>query len=383
MKQYVAVLGHQPHISLAELESRYPEANIVPLGKVGLLDVEPDIQLLGGTPKVAEVVELIQEKDKLFPAIEKLIRKQASDSKINLGLSFYVEKDEYEIFKEKASELTKSLKSDGVKLRFIPNRTPALNSAQVWHNKLLLGNNVELLIISDKSKFIIAKTKAVQNIRGYTIRDRSKPARDAKVGMLPPKLAKSMLSLASPSEGSTILDPFCGSGTVLMEALLDGHKVVGTDLSENMVEASRANLDWLAHNMKLDYTKVILDVGDAQNYQWPEGIDAVVSEIYLGPPLRRLPNKEKLAKINSQVNSILKQFLTNIHPQLKAGSKLVLAVPAWSLQKNRGYRKLKAVDELGSLGYNLVDLKLADSRELIYHRPNQVVARQLIILEKK
>ena len=61
-----------------------------------------------------------------------------------------------------------------------------------------------------------------------------KPYRDMRRGMLPPKLARSLVNLAigakSPSD-MTILDPFCGTGTVLMEAMLLGTHVVGTDLA--------------------------------------------------------------------------------------------------------------------------------------------------------
>ena len=42
-----------------------------------------------------------------------------------------------------------------------------------------------------------------------------------------------------------ILDPFCGTGTVLQEALLAGYDVVGTDLSQKIVDYTTENLSWL------------------------------------------------------------------------------------------------------------------------------------------
>ena len=84
----------------------------------------------------------------------------------------------------------------------------------------------------------------MQDIESYTKRDRERPKRDAKVGMLPPKLAQIIINLAAgqlPEEklqnicdiplgepiprrllGQTVLDPFCGTGVILQEASADG-----------------------------------------------------------------------------------------------------------------------------------------------------------------
>ncbi len=63
---------------------------------------------------------------------------------------------------------------------------------------------------------------------------------------LDPRLARSMVNLACPA-GGRILDPFCGTGGILIEAALSGLEVCGSDLDERMVEGSRENLEW-AHS---------------------------------------------------------------------------------------------------------------------------------------
>ncbi len=59
-------------------------------------------------------------------------------------------------------------------------------------------------------------------------------------GKFYPQLAKSLLNLANVKQGETVLDPFCGSGTVLLEAQLNGMTAIGIDLNPLAVLISRA-----------------------------------------------------------------------------------------------------------------------------------------------
>jgi len=77
-------------------------------------------------------------------------------------------------------------------------------------------------------------------------RDFGRPAADAKSGMLPPKLARMMVNLASASKNETLLDAFCGSGTILTEAATLGFaKLIGSDISERAVSDTQKNSDWI------------------------------------------------------------------------------------------------------------------------------------------
>ncbi len=53
---------------------------------------------------------------------------------------------------------------------------------------------------------------------------------------LHPAVARSLLGALSLPPGATLLDPFCGSGTVLVEAMASGLRAVGRDLSPFAVE---------------------------------------------------------------------------------------------------------------------------------------------------
>ena len=60
---------------------------------------------------------------------------------------------------------------------------------------------------------------------------------------MPAKLARCMMNLAQPRTGDVVLDPFCGTASMLIEAGLIGCRVVGFDVQWRMVRGSLRNLE--------------------------------------------------------------------------------------------------------------------------------------------
>ncbi|OYX40680.1 hypothetical protein B7Y94_06135 [Candidatus Saccharibacteria bacterium 32-49-12] len=235
------------------------------------------------------------------------------------------------------------------------------------------------MVIKSNSSIIVAESIGAQNITAYAKRDQQRPKRDAFVGMLPPKLAQIMLNLAAPttSRQLTILDPFCGTGTVLQEALLRGFDVVGSDLSDKMIDYTQQNLTWLASTHHADGSVIDIRQADATNHTWNSAktISAVACETYLGQPFSAPPSPPKLKEVVGNCNHIISQFLTNIHPQLSPNTPLCLAVPAW-LSTDGSLTHLPLIRKLSHLGYELT------RPPLVYARPDQVVARELLVLRR-
>jgi tRNA G10 N-methylase Trm11 len=296
--------------------------------------------------------------------------------------------------------LKKVIKQTGRPVRLVPNKEIELNSASVLHNNLVGPSGLELVLVRDGKRTLVAQTMQVQDIDSYTVRDRERPKRDARVGMLPPKLAQIIINLAAADtdllKGVYLLDPFCGTGVLLQEAALMGIDVYGTDLEPRMIEYSDANLQWLLtlpenrvtpHSADGKYYR--LEVGDATDYTWSPVPDTVACETYLGRPFTDLPTPEVLNQTISECNLIIKKFLTNIHGQLARGTRLCLAVPAWQVRRNQ-FRHLpflenqdsSALDPLRNLGYNRISFEHARNEELIYYRADQIVARELLVLQK-
>ena len=397
MFESLCILGRQPELGLAELESLYGDEAVKPVGVYGALLDKPVPEVafayLGGTVKFCKVLTEFNSTN--WKQIQKFLitavpehAKMLADGKLRLGLSVYGLKVESRQITGTALELKKILKNNGRTVRVVPNVEPALNSAQVLHNKLTAELGWELIFVANGSKTIVAQTVAVQDIEAYTRRDRGRPKRDARVGMLPPKLAQIILNLAAGTAldptcgpdkpiGKTVLDPFCGTGVILLEATLMGYDVYGTDLDPRMIEYSSTNLKWLKPDIK-DWS---LATGDATAFIWVESFDMMASEVYLGSPFTTTPTPDILRKTISQVNTITTKFLQNLAKQTNSGFRLCLALPAWSI--NNQFKHLPLIDQLTDIGYNRVSFVHANSSELIYHREGQIVGRELVTLIRK
>jgi tRNA G10 N-methylase Trm11 len=397
MIQSVCILGRQPSLGLAELESLYGASNVSLLSpQVASLTVPSDeiaFCRLGGSTRLAKVIA--QVPNRLWKDVEKQLAKSIvqiantmPEGKIQLGISAY----HIPVTSQKLTATGLTLKKivrgkTGRSLRLTPNNELELNTAQVFHNHLTGQLGIEFLVCATPDgQTVIAQTLAVQDIDSYTLRDRGRPKRDARVGMLPPKLAQIITNLAvadaAPSTETVILDPFCGTGVLLQEAMLMGYSVTGTDLEPRMISYSRDNLAWFTTEFGIRNSKYELTAGDAMKFVWQGPVSFIATETYLGRPFTETPDHEILEKTVSEVSLILRKFLRNIHGQLTADTRLCLAVPAWQLSPDT-FRHLPLVDQIDDLGYNRIRLEHVRDDQLIYYREGQIVARELLILRRK
>jgi tRNA (guanine10-N2)-dimethyltransferase len=392
------ILGRQPAIGLAELESLYGADALEPLGERAVSCNMPtgDVRFarLGGSVRLAKpvlslnTVKWPEVVDGVAAALAGIIATLPDEGKAKLGLSVFGLSVRPKQLFAAGLELKKTFKQTGRSVRLAPNTELELSSAQVLHNQLASALGVELLLIKYGNKTVVAQTVAVQDINAYAKRDQQRPKRDARVGMLPPKLAQIIVNLAVNGQESTVrsrptvLDPFCGTGVVLQEALLMGFGAYGTDLEPRMIDYSQANLDWLKKTYTPDPTPYTLEVGDATNHQWQHPFAAVACETYLGRPLSSWPKPETLQDIIGTCNIIIEKFLRNIHGQMQPGTRLCLAVPCWQSPDKHFYH-LPLLDRLEEIRYNRVSFEHAATKELIYYRPGQTVARELLVITRK
>lgn len=400
---YIALLGRQPTLGIAELERVFGGTNVTPLSHLAaLVDTNRfDVRDFGGTLKAGRVILDVPSSDWRNASqklVHQLTKEWASfDGKITLGISAYDftgigPRDVQKI----GITIKQVLKKSGVSLRLIPNAEMALSTATSHHNKLGLSDNKkELLIVRGQGgRIVISESTGAQNITAYAKRDQERPKRDAFVGMLPPKLAQIMINLTglrTPeravsessdriSDAPRILDPFCGTGVILQEAALKGFAVYGTDLSEKMIRYSRDNLNWLAdtHHVTFDW---YLHEGDATDTQWQSPVDAVAAETYLGQPFSAPPSPAKLEEVRKTCNGIISDFLRNLGKQIVPGTPVTIAVPAWR-RTDGSFAHLPLIDTLGQLGYKPHEFHHVSKNELLYYREDQVVARELLVLTK-
>lgn len=394
----ICILGRQPAIGLAELEALYGSEAVRPVGKnAALVNTDVTFKRLGGSVKAGTLITTIQGTDpqKAFLWLQKNLADHVEnvEGKLKLGISLYDLKMPIAKLNANALSLKKVLKQNGQSVRIVPNTELELSSAQTYHNNLTDERGCEIMVIRDGNAMIVARATDVQGIDAYRKRDQERPHRDTFVGMLPPKLAQTIVNLAAftldEDRGKatsatdlkpTVLDPFCGTGVVLQEAALMGYQIYGTDLSEKMVRYTRDNINWLFERYPIK-TGVHYETADATEHVWRRPVDIVACEGYLGHPFASEPTKEALMETVQTCNVIMRKFLKNIGSQLKPGTPLCIAAPTWFV-RGQIYH-LPVLDDLESLGYNRIDFVHANREDLVYHRTDQVTGRELVVLTKE
>jgi tRNA G10 N-methylase Trm11 len=380
---YLYFLGSNPALSLAELESLLGHKNIGFINQSNNIiesDSELSLKRLGGVVKIAKIITKLNIDADLENELARIVveLKPSDRNKLNLGISVFGKKMPPPTISKLAFKIKQRLKPT-LNLRVVPNKNQELGSAQLAHLKLNSGG-LELNLIFKKNSIYVASTVESQNLKNYTLRDYGRPARDAKVGMLPPKLAQIMLNLSlRDAKSGIVLDPFCGTGVVLQEAMFAGFNAIGTDIEPRMIEFSQTNLKWAKLKFKIN-SEYSLEVGDATSTLWPK-FNFVVSEVFLGRPLTKLPPRADLEEIIKTVNTITKKFLLNLKPQINNQVRLCLAVPSW--RDGNKFIDLPLIDQLEVLGYNRLSLSLVTDDDLLYYRKDSIVARRILLLKIK
>jgi tRNA G10 N-methylase Trm11 len=207
------------------------------------------------------------------------------------------------------------------------------SEAQLSHvevlKKRLVENQAELIICIGKTETWMGNTVAVHNPFEFQKRDIYKPNQRAIFGM-PPRLARIMVNLSACTKEKTLLDAFCGVGTILQEALLEGATVVGMDVNSWCVKAAEENLEWAAreYNLPLAYYRIVQgDVGRLAEKIGLESVDCIVSEPDLGPALRETPTGPYAQKIIAKLEPLFHSFIEEAYRVLRPNGRLVLVTP--------------------------------------------------------
>ena len=191
----------------------------------------------------------------------------------------------------------------------------------------------------------------------------TKPFRDMKVGMLPPKLAQILINLTG-SKGH-IWDPFCGGGVLIMEGMLMGHDMLGSDIDKKTLEGAERNIDWTTRELKAA-GRAELFLHDATKPLPNKKFDAIAFEGYLGPPQTRARSKRELAPIVSELTALYTKFFRTI--QSFKGS-IVAVVPF--------FRTREGDLELHDLIHIIEKMGFQKELEFKYSRKDQLVGRAI------
>ncbi|MDR2203126.1 MAG: THUMP domain-containing protein [Nitrososphaerota archaeon] len=128
---------------------------------------------------------------------------------------------------------------------------------------------------------------------------------------MPSKLARCMINLAHVKAEDTILDPFCGTGSSLIEATYIGCHTLGTDVAKRMILGCRENLRFFNINAK----GVIL--ADARKLPFCK-IDCIVTD----PPYGR-----SASTLKSTTKELVQSVLETAYNLLTEGHRICIASP--------------------------------------------------------
>jgi len=154
---------------------------------------------------------------------------------------------------------------------------------------------------------------------------------------MPAKLARCMVNLAQPKAGDLVLDPFCGTASILIEAGLIGCRVMGLDVQRHMAKGSLRNL--LYYGVK------------------PEGMITADARL---PPLTKVdrivtdpPYGRSATTLGWSTKRIVEDFLSKAEDLLPRDGRICIAAP-------------KSI-KIGEIGKSLV-FKHVESHYAYVHR---------------
>lgn len=381
VEKYIFILGQSPDIAQAELGAILNKPFEAESSDFVLVNtsINPKrlINTIGGTIKIARYIKTINQLSELnaYDWCDWLSPQLNKKTKNNFAFSLYNDSNKnYQIAKKISFELKKILKENNYKSRLVTGQSPVLSSVIVAKNKLI---NRELIIVKWQNKYILGFTEAVQDFESYGLRDIKRPNRDDKSGLLPPKLAQMMINLSGLDNNHSLLDPFCGSGTLLQEAMLLGYKkIYGSDISTRAIEQSTDNLNWLKEKFKLtaDIKIQKSDVKNIDNIFDRQSVDLIVTEPFMGDArfINSRRDIKNISEIKNQLQELYRSSFEKFKKILSPQGKVVFIFPIFSIAgQNLPTLDKKIISQLG--WQYLLD------KDLIYSRPDQKVKRQITV----
>ena len=198
-------------------------------------------------------------------------------------------------------------------------------------------------------------------------RDMGKPVRRNELS-ISPRLAKILINLSQVRHGETLLDPFCGIGIILQEALLQNIDVIGADKDRKAIDCSELNLKWFNFN-KSNY-KLINE--DSSKIQIPE-VQGIATEPDLGELQKRIPSEAKAEEIAKNFEALMIKVLKNLKKNVKG--RIVFTAPLVQTEK----RKVSCNFHNITL---MTGLKIAKEFPIDEFREKSIVGRSIVVMEK-
>jgi len=359
--KYFFILGRNPKLSRAELylyletrkinfEEVFFKENVLVLKLENKFNFR--IQRFGGLLWLGKIQEFDGKKELL-----KFLEEKEFVEKDKFTYSIFGDVDSY-VFSEKFKRERKKaqIKNFGKKLKLQSGEEAFMPRVDIEIFAYTLGKKIFLGLVEQKFS-----SKEVEK------RDMKKPERRESLA-ISPRLAKILINLSGAKDGDLILDPFCGVGGVVQEAVLMGINCVGIDKDSEAIYGAKKNLSWLRKNYFFSSKYEFLNANslNAVNKQY----DAIVAESSLGELLKKKLIKEQAKKYLEEFKQGIVPLLKKFGEIKKRDAKIAITFPCF-----------EGVEIFGEEISNLTGLKVYSSKlinfPLIEKRDRQYVNRQI------
>lgn len=368
------------------------------------VDLPAMADYLGGLQKIATSMHSCLRTDVLAESARLLLAasKARHGKKIPYSVSCYGSADGMQ--SELLRHLKRILVNSGGHGRFV-HKDMTKNAPNVQVRNQVLESGIDIVVMGQGDRMYVGQSVWIQDADSYTRRDMHKPRRDMRTGMLPPKLAQTLINLTLPLVGRSpcVWDPFCGLGVIPMEVLLMGFPVVASDINPLMEENTRVNLDWLTKDGERvpPYAVSTLDVRHWASLPEAQGVfpNCIVTEGTLGHNFLTIPTREEALEEQSQLLALYDDLFAGLgRPEAASIRAVTLTVPFHILADGTYLRLVPdmllscyshgfepALDFAGQSSL-LEDARLLDTLTpegtILYTRKQQFVGREILVLRR-
>jgi tRNA G10 N-methylase Trm11 len=321
---YIFQLGRDGDISTLELIrvlnsqlGRLPQiatlGNFVIMHDEVELDAEEIMAILGGTLKIAKVFHSSDDFDPNFVS--------TIDFYFPKSFELHIASNYQSIAKQALDVLNDFKKQNKLRGSIVISDDLKVKPFAGEFEKV--KDRIGEIIVLKGEKHYYAQVQAYTDTNEFKFKDEARPVQKFTHGTSF-RLAKMMVNILDLQPDETLIDPFCGIGTFLIEGMLAGLNVIGIDNDEVVIRGARKNVAWAKQTYQL--TKEC-EIRCADSTHEVYAADGCVFEPYMGPFMKKLPGLYEAQKVKQKLETLFTLTFRNLRKNLRENGEVVCIIP--------------------------------------------------------
>lgn len=369
-KLYLFVLGRDPELAKIEIESVLDRFKV----EYKILDGDNSVQVVELSEFKAEWIEEFGAIIKVCEVISNSSRLEIVEQELGKNELYAGSSNKITYFLDVYNSDIDDFVQDYLKSYFKSIRVKASLKRESYPSRLIKKNTISegLEIVVFRS--YVARTIAVANPLALKERDLGRPRVDY-LKTISLRLAKILINLSGVGKGEMLVDPFCGSGGILQEAVLKGINVIGIDSDKNAVEESRFNMEWLAKRYKFSGSWKVIKGNAMELSSIIQKCEGIATEPYLGPYIRKMPNLFQAKSMISELREMYSGLLIEISKIIRKNGRVAIVVPRFKTTESKNVA-MGFSEIVCSNGFRVV------SGPILYAYKESKLIREIYVIER-